>query len=477
MSSSRGLWVLATPLLMLMSGCGGGSCDNCSPTTATHAISPTINGLAGSRLALSNSGTTVTIAPGLNGRVSNLFAGLASGASYEVTVATQPTTPSQTCVIANGTGTVTSSDVVDISVTCTTTPASYLLAQNTLGAKAYCITPAVMDSTSGALSAASGAPLCGSPKDPSGLFLPGLLGSLAVDPQGKFLYMTVPNGQIGYFAQLTMDHDSGAVSLLHVANVVEAGTVEMDPAGRFLFETSLSLGGGPGSIGSNKIDPASGALTFAGGMDFADSVPYSVTADPLGRYVFVAYSDATLNSTVVEALGLDSATGAPSHIAPPAAVTGGAGAIAIHPSGKFLYVASQQSSSVVAFNVDPKSGTLTPVPGSPFAVINGANTGDISDVAVDPSGNYLYVTDYSTSTIDAFAIDRNSGRLSAINGSPFPTGHAPVWVAIDPLGHFVYVSNDLGISAYAIDSANGALTPVSGSPFPFAFGGRIQFSY
>ena len=45
---------------------------------------------------------------------------VASGDSYAVTVATQPGTPKQTCVVTSGTGSVVAADVTDVVVTCTT---------------------------------------------------------------------------------------------------------------------------------------------------------------------------------------------------------------------------------------------------------------------------------------------------------------------------------------------------------------------
>jgi len=45
---------------------------------------------------------------------------LATGATYAVTVATQPTAPSQTCVVTNGTGTVASANVTNVMIACTT---------------------------------------------------------------------------------------------------------------------------------------------------------------------------------------------------------------------------------------------------------------------------------------------------------------------------------------------------------------------
>ncbi len=45
---------------------------------------------------------------------------LANGSSYDVTIASQPTSPNQTCTVSNGSGTITSADVTDINIVCVT---------------------------------------------------------------------------------------------------------------------------------------------------------------------------------------------------------------------------------------------------------------------------------------------------------------------------------------------------------------------
>ena len=43
---------------------------------------------------------------------------VASGANYLVTVLTQPTSPSQTCTVANDTGIIGSANITNVAVTC-----------------------------------------------------------------------------------------------------------------------------------------------------------------------------------------------------------------------------------------------------------------------------------------------------------------------------------------------------------------------
>jgi DNA-binding beta-propeller fold protein YncE len=71
-------------------------------------------------------------------------------------------------------------------------------------------------------------------------------------------------------------------------------------------------------------------------------------------------------------------------------------------------------------------------------------------------------------TISAYAVNKDTGFLTPVAGSPFPGGQFPRWVTVDPSGDFLYVanSNDNTISAYTIDNTTGALTPITGSPFP-----------
>jgi 6-phosphogluconolactonase len=80
--------------------------------------------------------------------------------------------------------------------------------------------------------------------------------------------------------------------------------------------------------------------------------------------------------------------------------------IAIHPSGKFLYVSNRGNDSIAIFGIDPKKGTLTPLGGMP----SGGKTP--RHFAIDPSGNYLLAENEDSSNISVFRIDLGTGALS-----------------------------------------------------------------
>ena len=89
---------------------------NCA--TGSFSVGGTVSGLVGSGLQLQNNGGAPFAISG-NGpfQLGDLFA---SGATYDVAVAVQPTSPTQNCGITNNSGTVGNVSVTNIAVSCMT---------------------------------------------------------------------------------------------------------------------------------------------------------------------------------------------------------------------------------------------------------------------------------------------------------------------------------------------------------------------
>jgi 6-phosphogluconolactonase (cycloisomerase 2 family) len=144
----------------------------------------------------------------------------------------------------------------------------------------------------------------------------------------------------------------------------------------------------------------------------------------------------------------------------PFATGAGPFGVVADPTGRFVYVANEASGNVSGYAIDPSTGTLTAIAGSPFAV--GINP---LAVTVDPMGRFAYVG-FGTN-IAATTIDQVTGALTTVAGSPFAAGAYPAFATVDPTGRFVYTADDMGgVSAYTINPATGALAAVAGSPFP-----------
>jgi 6-phosphogluconolactonase len=80
-----------------------------------------------------------------------------------------------------------------------------------------------------------------------------------------------------------------------------------------------------------------------------------------------------------------------------------------------------------------------------------------SDLHVTPDGRFLYAAERTSSTINGFAVDAATGKLSTLGSTP--TEPQPRGFRIDPAGRFMVVSGEKSdtVSSYAIDGASGAL--------------------
>jgi hypothetical protein len=89
-----------------------------------YTVGGTVTGLTGLGLVLeNNAGNNLPISAA---GAFTFTASLASGAAYAVTVVTQPSSPTQNCVVRNGSGTVGTANVTTVAVVCTTASSSKL---------------------------------------------------------------------------------------------------------------------------------------------------------------------------------------------------------------------------------------------------------------------------------------------------------------------------------------------------------------
>src|SRR5262249_22108191 len=106
--------------------------------------------------------------------------------------------------------------------------------------------------------------------------------------------------------------------------------------------------------------------------------------------------------------------------------------------GNYLYVANNTSNNVSAFSINPATGVLTSVPGSPFAT-GGSGMNGMS-LAATPDGKYLIAANSTSNNASVYSIAAN-GALTAIPGSPFALGLSPDGIKITPNGKFLIVAS------------------------------------
>jgi 6-phosphogluconolactonase (cycloisomerase 2 family) len=221
--------------------------------------------------------------------------------------------------------------------------------------------------------------------------------TIAIAPSGAFFYTANPLGsEVTVFS---IDANTGCLTFLQTAPTDSSLlALAVDRTGRFLYVTTLD-----GSVDAYSIS-SSGTLTRQTASDFNTGCPplthcgllTPIVADPTADLLFVVVGN--IGRGAVYVLTIDPSTGALTNVANSPFLAGGIlpTAIAVDPSGTFVFVSSEMGGSepggLTAFSVAP-GGALTTATGSPFA---GFEPGDL---AIDPSGKFLYAGYDVTSTV------------------------------------------------------------------------------
>jgi 6-phosphogluconolactonase len=178
-----------------------------------------------------------------------------------------------------------------------------------------------------------------------------------------------------------------------------------------------------------------------------------------------------MNGSSIQGAGIGGATFAPlTGFTAPSLPSNSADVILV--TKKYVYV-PMGNSTVEGFSIDRKSGALTVIPGSPFTATGSGGTTD--GAWSDPQGRFLFVGSETSGDIWVFQINPTTGALTETAGSPFtlssvspltPLLSADI-MTVDASGKFLYVGQltSSPVAAFSIDQTTGALTPVPGSPF------------
>lgn len=123
-------------------------------------------------------------------------------------------------------------------------------------------------------------------------------------------------------------------------------------------------------------------------------------------------------------------------------------------SSRFLFAAIPTSNDIVAYREDPNSGVLTQLSGSPISAGSA-----VEALALHPSGKYLYAANSGSNNISLYTVSSTGGLTEATSRTN--AGTAPTLLAMDKGGTFLYAANSgsFDISAYSIGS-DGKLTAI-----------------
>jgi len=151
-------------------------------------------------------------------------------------------------------------------------------------------------------------------------------------------------------------------------------------------------------------------------------------------------------------------------------VTAAAGvASAVQGDSRALQVTNLRTGQQLTFAANAMRDSITISHEGPSAGMDGVSDHEISVapergpawLAVDSAAKYLYVVNHTSESVSVFAIDWKSGALSAVPFSPFAVGAKPWSVAVDPDGSAISVGHfqTTDVSRLRVDRATGSIKP------------------
>src|SRR6266404_572935 len=303
--------------------------------------------------------------------------------------------------------------------------------------------------------------------------------SLTVDLTGQFLYVPsiIPvidfnTGQVaGPISVYSIDSScilrATSRSLVSNSDVPLSVAVASDALGGQYAYATMFLNGG---LSAYTVSPSTGALTPTQPPTFPTGLqPSGVTVDRNSKFVYTANG----GSNNISGLAINPTSGA---LTPIVGSPFGAGSspvsIVIHPTNNFAYVANLSSQDILGYTIDPSTGALTQMGCSPFGggvsplpftpVVPTSN----SPIAAHPTGKFVYAA--TSQGVFILSVDTSAGSTAGcltLQLVPVAPATNPSTITIDSTGSFAYVTDYVSssISSYSINRSIGALTPISGS--------------
>jgi len=295
---------------------------------------------------------------------------------------------------------------------------------------------------------------------------------LAVDPTNHYLfaaneigdYQGAKSGSVSSFA---IDRHTGKLTALNT--VASRGAdpchLSVDKAGRHVLVANYTGG-------SVAVLPVKAGGMLGAASDFKQHLGSSVNPErqkephahnivltPDNRFAVVA--DLGLDKLLVYRFNTEKGLLTPND-PPYGQVKPGSGPrhIALHPNGRYAYVISEMGNTITAFDWDGDKGSFREFQSVPTLPKDYQGENTTAEIAVHPTGRYLYGSNRGHDSIVVYAIDPARGKLTLIEDDP-TLGKEPRNFALDPSGAYLFAANQNSntVVVFKVNPKNGRLTP------------------
>lgn len=270
--------------------------------------------------------------------------------------------------------------------------------------------------------------------------------ALASTPNGHYLYVADANSTTYNVSAFAVNPDGSLSAIQTVVLSAQPMNEAVSPNGLYLYVTSLNSNYlFVYDIGSDGTLTPNGTYTISSNGNSA-TPGETIAFTPNTGYVYVG-NVGGVGATALPAFSINSA-GTLSSITSVTTPSYPQTAVAVSPDGSYLYVLNGDNAGngVLAYKI----GTN----GTPSSIGSYSTGSYPAAIAINPTGSYLFVANLSSNNVYEYSINTD-GSLSS-NGT-IAAGPQSQALAVSPDGSYLYEGDGDGLSIYTVN-ANGTLT-------------------
>jgi len=310
---------------------------------------------------------------------------------------------------------------------------------------------------------------------------------LAADSRGRFLYAVNEGNRFqgkegGGVSSFSIDPKTGQLTALNAVSSRGMGPchLSLDKNGKWLLAANY----GSGSVAVFPIEPdgrlgeATAFVQHAGSSVNPERQkgPHAHWIDFFPGNQFVLAMDLGLDKLILyrflQAKGSLVPNDPPDALSPPGS---GPRHFAFHPQGNFGYAINELANTMVTYAVDSKKGTLQQLQVISTLPEGFSGKSYTAEIAVHPSGKFVYGSNRGHDSIAVFAVDQAKGTLTLIE-TISTQGQNPRNFSLDPTGTYLLAANQNSnnLALFRIDPSSGRLQ-FTGETLPVASPVCVQF--
>jgi 6-phosphogluconolactonase len=313
--------------------------------------------------------------------------------------------------------------------------------------------------------------------------------TIALDPTRTHLYAGNEYGPPGAVSAYSINRLTGDLTLLNGQPTLGSPAhVSVDHSGKYLFSAEY-IGGWFEAfpiLADGSLGPAVFRQQDLGNVDTSFTHKPATNAPP-GSFAFSAHEGPNGHPHQMEAdpsnqwvLGPDAGqdriyvwklTVGASQPLTPAAIPfvntppgDGPRHFAFHPNGVWVYSIQEEASTIMFWNFNPTTGSLSQQQIIPSVPPGFTGTDFTSEIRVSADGDFVYGANRLSDTIGVFSIG-DDGRLKQVNHAS-TLGDYPRIFTIDPTGRFMAVGNQRAdnVTTFEINQVGGKQSDEHGNP-------------